>query len=131
MSNQSEQALPTDLREADDVLAKYGRWALGGQGQGRCGSAEGRYQSDEVHAREDREIREPMIADWSAMDVQRALCRVPERFRKVLQAHYIQRRNQMWITRRQLRLTAKTWSETRIAGVRMFWNIYRLHYLKK
>lgn len=113
--------IPSDLREADLLLAKYGRWAMDRFKKQHCASVEHRYRPPpSVDA--DREAPEALIADFRAMDVQRALNEVPLQYRRVLQAQYIPTRLPAAAQRRMLRLTHKTWDGTHLAGLRMFWN---------
>lgn len=122
--------IPQELQEADILLAKYGRWAMDRWKQQHCASIEHRYVPPrDVEAR--REPREELIADFSAMDVQRTLQLVPIQYRRVLQAEYIPQRLPRGYFMRHLKLTKSTWDGTLIAGLRMFYNNYRLHIRKK
>lgn len=122
--------IPPDLQEADRLLAKYGRWAMDRFRKQHCASIEHRY----VPPRDVENRREPaevLIADFHAMDVQRALNLVPVQYRRVLQAEYIPQRLPMQAQRRMMRITKTTWDGSHLAGLRMFWNNWRLHVSKK
>ncbi len=122
--------IPSDLRDADLLLAKYGRWAMDRFRKQHCASAEHRYRPP-VSLDNREEPREILIADFHAMDVQRALQAVPQQYRRVLQAQYIPGRLPVAAQRRMLRLTQKTWDGSHLAGLRMFWNVWRAHFSKK
>lgn len=116
--------IPPHLHEADLLLTKYGQWAKDRPSFGRCGSAEGRYRSTDVHVG----VAAPvvLIADWSAADVQRSLNGVPEQYRVLLTAWYVPGRGQG----RKLRLMRKTipkvqWESLFVDALTMFKNIHR------
>jgi hypothetical protein len=71
------------------------------------------------------------MADFRAMDVQHALVVVPMQYRRVLQALYIPQRLPPNALRRKHGIPSKTWESSHLIGLRMFWNIYSLRYLKK
>lgn len=79
--------IPTYLSEADKALTAYGRWAKDRPSYGRCGSAEGRYRSTDVHHGATAPV--VLIADWSAAEVQASLNRLPEKTRYLLTAWYV------------------------------------------
>ena len=117
--------IPADLREADELLDRFGRWAQDRYRKQRCASAEGQYRSPDFW--HDGELPEPLIADFRAMDVNRALNRVPLQYRRVLHSHYIPQRPPIDAQRRAMMIPIRLWDETHIAGLRMFWNNWRLH----
>ncbi len=82
--------LPVDLREADERLTRYGRWAMDRQRRRTCGSAEGRYRSAQDD--QDRQPPEVLLHIDEALACQRALARVPELERKVLTILYVPQR---------------------------------------
>lgn len=133
MGKEQEQKLfmPADLKEAEGLLIIYGRWAKDTGRPQRCRSAEGAYISEEAFADEDGDTRLPMIPSWQAMNIQRALVATPERERKVLQMHYVSMPRQHHAAMRKAGFSPRTWNEARIHGMRMFWNIYRLHHQEK
>ncbi|WP_370679394.1 hypothetical protein [Comamonas sp. GB3 AK4-5] len=123
--------VPADLRQAEELLEKYGAWAQDRYKKRRCASAEGRYTPPPVPDAEREEPLAPFIPDWSAMNVHRALNEVPAPYRRVLHAFYIPQRLPQHAIRRQLKIPTTTWIKTRIEGLRMFWNVYRLHHLTR
>ena len=120
--------VPEELRTAEELLERYGKWAQDRYRTQRCASAEGNYRPPPSR---DDDPREPFIADWNAMQVQRALQVVPMQFRRVLHAYYIPQRVPHHAVRRKLNITSRTWDGNRIEGLRQFWSIYRLRYLTK
>ena len=120
--------VPQELRLADELLEKYGRWAQRYHKQ-RCASAEGKYRPPPVASRDD----EPMIlfiADWNARQVQLTLQVVPMQFRRVLFAIYIPQKEHPNSARRRLRVSNRDWNEVRVHGLRAFWSIYSARYLQ-
>ncbi|WP_370682250.1 hypothetical protein [Comamonas sp. GB3 AK4-5] len=122
-------ATPVDLRQAEGLLEKYGHWAQDRYKKQRCASAEGGYVPPPLPMAERDLPMEPFIPDWSAVGVQRALNQVPLQYRRVLQAYYIPQRLPHHAIRRQHKISPRIWEESRILGIRMFWNVYRLHHL--
>ena len=82
--------IPLNLREADERLTRYGRWAMERLRRHSCGSAEGRYRSFQDD--EDRAPQEMLQHIDEAMACQRALAKVPELERKVLTILYVPQR---------------------------------------
>jgi len=117
--------VPEDLREADALLERYGRWAQDRYQKRRCASAEGGYNAPPSR---DDEPLQPSMPGWQALQVQHAVAVVPMQYRRVLQAFYIPQRVPHHAVRRRLRIRADTWEASRIEGVRQFWRIYRLRY---
>lgn len=116
--------IPSELNEADRLLAQYGRWAMDRFRRQHCGSLEHRYVAPR-DAEVRREPREPLMPDFSAIEVQRALNDVPLQYRRVLQAEYIPQRLPPAVVRRMLKLTRSTWDGSHLAGLRMFANCWR------
>lgn len=132
MKKTMQSQLPPDLRQADELLEKYGRWAQDRWKKQRCASAEGRYEAPRVRRNDpDDEPMEPFIPDWSARQIQLALQVVPMQFRRVLFAIYIPQKEHPMAARRRMRLKPDVWEGSRIEGLRYFWNVYRLRYLTK
>jgi len=78
---------PANLEDADATLTAFARWQrMGGRSRGRCGSAEGRYRSTDVHV--GAAVPVVLIPDWSAAEVQRALVACPEQERTLLALWY-------------------------------------------
>ena len=116
--------IPADLQQADRLLAQYGRWAMDRFRRHHCGSMEHRYvppRDAEVR----REPLEPLMPDFSAIEVQRALNQVPLQYRRVLQAEYIPQKLPPAAVRRMLKLTRTTWDGSHLAGLRMFANCWK------
>ena len=120
--------IPQDLQEADRQLAAYGRWAMDRFRKQHCASIEHKYRAPNWETPEPHEV---LIADFKAIDVQRALNLVPIQYRRVLQAEYIPQRLPTPAVRRMLKLTRSTWDGSHLTGLRMFDNNWRLHVCKK
>ena len=114
-------AIAADLYTADDLLNEYGRWAHDRYKKQRCGSAEGRYKAP----RNDDEPMVPFIKDFDAMQVHRALIRVPLQERLALFMWYVPKRLPFDAQLRKARIPRKLAIERRNAGLRMFWNIFQ------
>lgn len=128
MRRDLDLSVPVDLRHADELLEKYGRWAQDRYRKQRCASAEGEYRPPHTRTVDCDEPLVPFIPDWNAMRVQRSLQVVPMQYRRVLHAYYIPQKEHPMAARRRLRLTASAWERSRLEGLRQFWNIYRLRY---
>ena len=113
--------MPTELREADEVLQRYGRWAQDRYQKRRCASAEGKYVPP---PNRDEELMVGFMPDFDAMKVQHSLVVVPMQYRRVLQAYYIPQRLPHHAVRRKLQIKPTTWELSRIEGLRRFWSIY-------
>lgn len=123
--------VPVELRQAEELLEKYGAWAQDRYKKRRCASLEGKYVPPPQPAAEREEPLMPFIPDWSAMQVQRALQAVPMQFRRVLFAIYVPQKEHPMAARRRYRLKPDVWNFSRVEGIRQFWNVYRLRYLTK
>jgi hypothetical protein len=119
--------IPPELRDADQLLDKYGRWAQDRYQKQHCASIEHKYRPP---VQPGDEAPEPFMADFRALDVQHALVVVPMQYRRVLHALYIPQKTHPMAFRRIHRIPAKTWQQSHTLGLRMFWDIYRLRYLK-
>lgn len=117
--------IPPELRDADELLDKYGRWAQDRYQKQHCASIEHKYQPPDHEPKP-----EPFIADFEALRVQHALVVVPMQYRRVLQAFYIPQRLPPGAIRKKFKLKPDIWHQSRIQGLRMFWNIYSLRHLK-
>lgn len=124
MKRDFEMTVPVELREAEEVLRKYGAWAQDRWHKQRCASAEGNYKHPPTRSVDCDEPMEPFIPDWSAMQVQQCLQVVPYQFRRVLFAFYIPQREHPSGARRKMGLTNRDWHQGRIMGLRKFWMIY-------
>lgn len=116
--------VPLDLRQADELLTRYGQWARDRQHRRRCGSAEGRYRAPPND--DDRVPREQMQPDLQAMQCQRALAKLPQLERTVLVALYVPRRIPIAVQLRLLRIPPRLCRERHLHGLRMFHNQLRL-----
>lgn len=123
--------VPAELRDAEELLERYGRWAQDRYKKQRCASAEGKYVPPPTRSVDCDEPLQPLMADWSARQVQLALQVVPMQFRRVLFAIYVPQKEHPMAARRRYRLQRDVWDRSRIEGLRQFWNIYRLRYLTK
>ena len=122
--------IPPDLRDADEALMLFGRWAMHRRRQHHCGSAEGRYQArggEALQAR--REAREQLMHADEAMRCQRALSVIPAAHRVVLEILYVPRHigdrlvspeSQLRVLRIPPRLSA----DRHLVGLRMFHNLW-------
>lgn len=124
MKRDLEIMVPSDLREAEDILRKYGAWAQDRWRRQRCGSAEGLYKHPPIRSVDCEVPLEPFIPDWSAMQVQRCLQVVPMQFRRVLFAYYVPQREHPNAVRRKMGMTNRDWHQGRIFGLKKFWMIY-------
>jgi len=116
--------IPSDLWGTDNLLHRYGRWALDRRGPQTCGSAEGKYRPERGQIEERREPREVLMPTDAALAVQRALQRVPERERIVLQYLYVPQRWPAHVMLAKARIPARMSQERHLAGLRMFHNIH-------
>ena len=119
--------IPTELKDADEQLHKYGSWAQDRFKKQHCASIEHKYHAPKQY---EEEPMIPFIADFHAADIQRSLNLVPIIYRRVLHAHYIPQRMPKEAHRRMMRLSPKLWDEGHLMGLRMFFNNWRLHIAK-
>jgi hypothetical protein len=117
--------IPLELREADELLMHYGRWARDRRRLHRCGSAEGRYVSPPND--DDRVPGEIVMPTPLAMVCQRALTWVPERERVVLAVLYIPRKVPAEVQLRRLRISPRMSQERHLLGLRIWWNKVRVN----
>jgi hypothetical protein len=115
--------IPLNLREADERLTRYGRWAMERLRRHRCGSAEGRYRSFQDD--EDRAPREALQHIDEALACQRALARVPELERKVLTILYVPQRLPIEAQLRIAHIPPRLCQERHLRGLRMFENLFK------
>ncbi|WP_295850999.1 hypothetical protein [uncultured Xylophilus sp.] len=111
--------IPADMRDADDLLFRYGRWAMDRYRYNRCASAEGKYQAPPSN--EDREPRELLLSTTPAMRAHRALINVAFHPRQVLQILYVPKRLPAEAQLRIARIPARVCRELHMDGLRMFW----------
>lgn len=127
MKRDAQPSIPPELRDADELLHRYGQWAQDRYKMQHCASAEHKYRSPILPG---DEPPTPLMADFRAMEVQHALVVVPMQYRRVLQAFYIPQRLPPLAIRRQHRIKAKIWDSSHLMGLRMFWPIYSIRYLQ-
>ncbi len=118
--------IPPSLRDADDILTRYGRWAMHRDARRTCGSAEGAYKAPAND--DDRKPREQLMPMLDALACQRALSRVPDVERTALTILYIpQHINGKLVPVekqcRLLRLPPRLMQDRHIRGLRMFANL--------
>lgn len=116
--------IPLSLRQADELLSAYGRWAADRPSLRRCGSAEGNYRPGKGEAQEaKRAPRDQLLKTDDAMRCQRALARVPHIERIILAVLYIPRRLPAAAQLRILKIPPRMSRERHLSGLRMFDNI--------
>lgn len=115
--------LPLGLVEADERLMRYGRWAMERLRRQRCGSAEGKYRSFQDD--EDRAPREVLLHIDEALACQRALAKVPELERRVLQILYVPTRLPIEAQLRLAHIPPRLCQERHLRGLRMFKNLLK------
>ena len=115
---------PPDLREAEELLIRYGLWAQDRYKKRRCASAEGQYKAPPTPGEEPMPV---LMADFAAMDVQRALQVVPRQYSRVLAAVYIPKAESELSARLRLGIKRRLWHDSRVQGLRLFWG----HYLRR
>ena len=120
--------IPPNLREADELLTRYGRWACDRPKRRRCGSAEGRYRSPAND--EDRQPQEVLQPDYEALQCQRALARVPDQERVVLTVLYVPQKLPVDLQLRLLRIPPRLCRERHLRGLQMFDNLLSLLQLR-
>lgn len=115
---------PPDLREAEELLIRYGLWAQDRYKKRRCASAEGQYRAPPTPGEEPMPV---LMADFAAMDVQRALQVVPRQYSRVLAAVYIPKAESELSARLRMGIKRRLWHDSRVQGLRLFWG----HYLRR
>lgn len=114
--------VPEDLAEADDLLSKFGRWAMDRRRTHRCASAEGQYQAPPND--DDRVPREVMLPAADAALINRALQAVPDRERVVLHVLYIPKRQPPAMQLRLFKIKPEAARQRHADGLRHFWHTY-------
>ena len=118
MNRQLYADLPAELLEADDLLRRYGRWARGGNGAARCGSAEGNYRAPQDD--EDRVPAEPVMVVNDVERVRKALGGLPMMTLLVIQWLYVKPAG-MQANMRKHGIQPRHMRERHLEGVREFW----------
>lgn len=116
--------LPLELRQAEELLKAYGRWAKDRERPHTCGSAEGRYKPEEDGS-EPPPKAEGIPKPDEVLKISRALLAVPELERQILMAFYVPRREPVMAWLRRHKIPARVSRDRHMAGVRMFWNVYK------
>ena len=125
MPQDISDTIPPTLREADDVLTRYARWAQSRGGPRHCGSAEGRYRPGGIAALEDRRAPADVgLTQFERVSAQRALARVPEAWRDVLIVLYLPQGRHPSALLRARRIAPRTCRERHLPALRMWWNLY-------
>lgn len=114
--------VPEDLKDADALLDRYGRWAQDRYKKQTCASAERYYI---IPKWEGEETMESFMPDFNAMQVQATLQSVPFSYRRVLFAHYVPKRLPPDAQRRRMGVSAVLWEQSLLSGLRIFWNLWR------
>lgn len=130
-ANTRDLVLPTpdDLKDAEELLIAYGRWAHDRYRKQHCASAEGRYRAPPND--DDREPKAYIPPDFKAMEVQRALQAVPDLQRAILHIIYVPKRLPPEAQLRILHIPPRLCQDRHRTGLRMFWNIYRMTVLQR
>lgn len=116
--------IPPRLKDADEALHLYGRWAMDRERRRHCASAEGRYRIPPGEV--DREPREVILPAPDAMAIHRALLRVPDKERIVLHILYVPKRQPPEMQLRLLRIPPQLSAQRHLDGLRMFANLWAM-----
>ncbi|OWQ90817.1 hypothetical protein CDN99_11660 [Roseateles aquatilis] len=114
--------IPSDLQQADQLLHRYGRWAMDRWRAARCGSAEGRYRAPGGEALEARRLPLESLTGDDAMQVQEAMKAVGELERQVLTILYVPQRLPSQAQLRMQRIPPQLSQVRHLAGLRAFWS---------
>lgn len=118
--------LPPNLQEADATMNRYGRWAVDRGEKRRCGSVEGRYRPPGGQALEERRAPADSMSVEQALRCQRSLLGVPDLQRIVLTILYVPKRMPAEQQLRLLKIPPLLSQQRHLAGLRMFWNLFRI-----
>src|SRR5574343_320673 len=133
MSNENFAAdIPPDLARADDLLARYGRWATSYGSRKSAPTLDrmfireaDRKESLEAYQRRRAHVpAEPLMSTDEALLAQRALARVADRERIVLTILYVPRRQPVHVQMRALRITPQLSQIRHRSGLRMFRHLH-------
>ena len=117
--------IPESLRKADDLLHRYGRWAMDRRRQHRCGSAESAYRPERGEAVEARRApREMLLPTPDALLVHRALIQVAESERRILHMLYVPNGRALHVQLRKSNISPSLCRERHLVGLRMFLNYW-------
>jgi hypothetical protein len=115
--------LPQELLEADDILKRYGRWAMDRHKLHRCGSAEGNYKAPAND--DDRAPREIIMATADVERTRAALLALPTVARTVLLWLYVPDGQGLQAKVRRARIPPRLMRERHLEGVEEFWGHWR------
>lgn len=126
--------VPERLAHADELLTRYGRWAVQ---SGRGGTpytvdrqyireADRRESLEAYQRRRESALRDMLLTVADAMRVQRALAKVPDRERIVLAVLYVPRKVPPREQLRILRIPPRLSRERHLEGLREFSRLYEL-----
>lgn len=120
-------AFPESLSDADEALTRYGRWAADRSRMNRrCASAEGQYRGESWQAVEHRRAPAPITMLPEEVTLcQRALVKVTENERIILNILYIPKRLPPEAQLRILRIPPQLCQIRHLAGLRQFDNMHR------
>lgn len=119
--------IPDSLAEADEVLQRYGRWAVSVSASGgRCGSAEGNYQPPGGQALEARRAPLELMSNAQALRVQQALQAVDAIHRVVLTILYVPRKSPIEAQLRLIKTPPRLAQVRHLEGLRRFWPRFQL-----
>ncbi len=124
--------IPPELARADDLLTQYGRWATSYGARKVAPTLDrmfireaDRKESLEAYQRRRAHVPgEALMPTPDAMNVQRALARVPDVERIVLCMLYIPRRQPVHVQVAALRITPSLCRIRHLSGLRMFKNLH-------
>jgi hypothetical protein len=128
--------IPDDLAAVDALLSRYFRWATASSRGGRLHTAERQYvavaERSARYALENRRemayglaTKEPVMPSVEAIEVQRALARVPELERLVLVALYLPHRIPSAARLAQMHVPPRLSRVRHLAGLRMLRNLLK------
>lgn len=123
-----ENMVPGNLVNAHELLKRYGRWSQDRFKKGHCLSYEWHYDpSRDPDNGEQEDAGLPplqMAYDHEAIDIHRAVIRVPEKHRKFLFAVYVPQRLPFIAQARRLGIRTQDHHLFFEKGLTMFWNCY-------
>ncbi len=123
MSRQLYADLPTDLQDADEILRRYGRWAMDRFRPQRCASAEGAYRPPQND--DDRQPREVLMATADVDRARNALRGMLTVNRTVVLWLYVPDGESLYAKMRRCGVPPRVMRERHLAGVREFWNAWQ------
>lgn len=126
--------IPRDLFDADEILVRYGRWAVTGGRGGRAPTVDRQFRPEmdrhESYAswaeRCSRPPGEMLMPTKSAMIVQRTLAKLPSPERVVLAALYVPKRIPAAVQLQILRIPPSNSRALHLIGLRRFDSWYRV-----